>query len=179
MGTMRKASLMSDFVIKAPSPKNCINKTILYNVSYWTFEFSLGINELTELPSGKDKSWIILNFPGSDFGTMSSGDEMKSGNGGLSQGPAIHWDCIPFLMCSSMISGWSCVDLWFLGDGLIGDPTHPNLKPKVNPLTRYWDFSSLLIHFEGVKVLLVLEGVRDWVAFVLSRDVHFDRGCLL
>lgn len=37
----------------------------------------------------KDKSRIILNFPGTDFGTMPSGDEMKSGNGGLSKGPAI------------------------------------------------------------------------------------------
>lgn len=84
-------------------------------------EFLKRKNELIELLLGKDKLWIILNFFGIDFGIMFSGDEMKLGNGGLLKGFVIFWDCIFFLMCFLMILGWFCVDLWFWGNGLMGD----------------------------------------------------------
>ena len=104
---------MSHLASKEFLPKYFTKFITLSIPSYFTTEFSKGINELTELPVflGKDKSCIRLNLPGTFFGTNPSGEQTKFSKGGERNGPAIRPFRDSFANFSYTLSLFSVADL--------------------------------------------------------------------
>ena len=85
--------------------------------------------ELTELPFGNDSSRIKRNFPCSDLGTRSSGEQVKFSNGGFLNDPAMRFFSDSLANFSNTLTGLSVADLWFLHINDGASPNVPSLRP--------------------------------------------------
>lgn len=144
---------------------------------YNTEENIGGINEFTESPFGKDKSWIRRNEPSSFLGTKPNSEHIKFWNGGLSKGPLTLPFWITFASFSATASGLSLALLWMGGtSSLAFSMQELILNPWENPDINL-SFRSELYPWRKWINLFTLTGVVSSVTY--SKPFFTCEWCML
>lgn len=136
IGTIRKISLISVIAIKQFVSFSWTRFIIKSIESYWTAEFSFGILALPELSLGYDRSWIIRNWPGVNFGTTPKGDEINGSKGGWEKGPSMRLSLKPSWIWVLMISEYFNVEACFFAIVEVSVETQSEENLKLKPLTK-------------------------------------------